>query len=231
MPKKKTSNTRVYITVVILAVLIIAAVALIYLSESSNSQPNTAAVGVNVGDTFTYKLTGDSILFSPDATTPAYLSQYNDTDYYRVTITGVNGALVTFNTLWQFTNGTAIPSSDWINLTSGSNNGDFWAIYPANLTLNNRLYPKETNTALIVNSTDTQTFTSGVRLRNYWSIENEFTNVNDPTGNTVQYNFISVHFDKRTGMLDDLTNIQEYNNPEYNIIITWQLANSTVWAV
>ncbi|MGD0645116.1 MAG: hypothetical protein ABSA75_09445 [Candidatus Bathyarchaeia archaeon] len=230
MPKKK-NNKKIYIVTILLAILIVAAAALIYLVETANSQPTTATVGVNVGDTFTYKLTGDSILFSPDATTPAYLSEYNNTDYYQVAITGINGTLITFNTVWKFTNGTTIQNTDWINLTSGSNNGDFWAIYPSNLNVNNRLYPKETETSLTVNKTETFAYTNATRERNYWTIVNQFTNVNDPTGNTVQINYEFIYFDKQTGMLTSLTNYQEYNNPQYNIAITWQLTNSTVWVV
>jgi hypothetical protein len=231
MPKKKSSNTKIYIAIFLLAVLIVAAAALIYIVQTSNAQPTTATVGVNVGDTFTYKLTGDSILFSPDATTPASLSEYNDTDYYQVTITGINGTLVTFNTVWQFTNGTVVRNSDWINLTDGTNNGDFWAIYPSNLNVNNRLYPKETDSTLKVNSTTTYAYSNSTRERNYWTIANQFTDVNDPTGNTVQMNYEFIDFDRQTGMLTSLTNIQEYNNPEYNIEIIWQLTNSTVWAI
>ena len=78
------------------------------LSTQISKSGASVKVGVNVGDTFTYKLTGDSILFSSDASTPAYLSEYNETNYYQVIITGVNGSVVSFDTIWQFTNGTAI---------------------------------------------------------------------------------------------------------------------------
>src|ERR1017187_2368170 len=78
-------------------------------SPIPNSTPTptngTNFVGVNVGDTFTYKLRGDSVLFSSDTTTPAYLSEYNNTDYYQVTITGISGTQVSLNTLWRLTNG------------------------------------------------------------------------------------------------------------------------------
>ena len=188
-------------------------------------------VGVQVGDTFTYKLTGNSILFGSAAATPAFLSEYNNTNYYEVIITGINGSVVSFDTIWQFTNGTAIKNSDWINLVTGNYSGDFWAIYPSNLKVTNLLYPKESNTELIVNSTGSQSFSTGDRTTNYWHLENEFTNTNDPTGSTTQVNLIEVYFDKQTGMLDYLDNVQEYNNPQYNILITWQLTSSTVWGV
>ena len=187
---------------------------------------------LNVGDIFTYKLTGVSVLGSADAVTPDELLQYNNTDYYQVTITGINGSTVSLDTLWRFNNGTEVTSPQIIDISNGAKadpNG-FWAIYASNLNVNNLLRPKGFDT-LIVNSTDTQTYTSSTRQRNFWSIENVFTDITDPTGNTQRYDFMCVYFDKQTEMLDTLTNIQYYNNPQYNLIITWQLTNSTVWGV
>ncbi|MGD0202705.1 MAG: hypothetical protein ABSC20_02210 [Candidatus Bathyarchaeia archaeon] len=227
---KKPAHKKMYIAIFLVVILCAATAAIVYATQISKSGANIK-VGVNVGDTFTYKLTGDSILFSSDAATPAYLSEYNETNYYEVIITGVNGSVVSFNTIWQFTNGTAIKNSDWINLVTGNYSGDFWAIYPSNLKVTNLLYPKEKDTALIVNSTGSQSFSTGDRTTNYWHLENEFTNTNDPTGSTTQVNLIEVYFDKQTGMLDYLDNVQEYNNPQYNILITWQLTSSTVWGV
>jgi hypothetical protein len=219
-----------YIAIFLVVILVAASAAIVYATQISKSGAKVK-VGVTVGDTFTYKLTGDSDLFTSAASTPASLYEYNETNYYEVIITGVNGSIVSFDTIWQFTNGTAIQNKDWINLKTGNYSGDFWAIYPSNLNVNNRLYPKESNTALIVNSTGSQPYSTGNRTTNYWHIESEFTDANDPTGSTTQVNLIEVYFDKQTGMLDYLDNVQEYSNPEYNILITWQLTSSTVWGV
>jgi hypothetical protein len=228
--RKKPSHKKMYIAIFLVVILCAATAAIVYATQISKSGANVK-VGVNVGDTFTYKLTGDSILFSSDASTPAYLSEYNETNYYQVIITGVNSSVVSLDTIWQFTNGTAINNSGWINLETGNYSGDFWAIYPSNLKVTNLLYPKEENTALIVNSTGSQSFSSGNRTTNYWHLESEFSDINDPTGSTKQVSLIEVYFDKQTGMLDYLDSVQEYNNPEYNILITWQLTDSTVWGV
>jgi hypothetical protein len=227
MPKKAISK-KVYVAIALVVILAISSAAIIYATQFNSAKAVT--VGVHVGDTFTYKLTGVSVLGSADAVTPDYLSQYNNTDYYQVTITGINGSTVSFNTDWQFTNGTSVQTPEWVDLATGADSGDFWAIYASNLNVNNLLRPKGFD-GIIVNKTDTQTYTSGTRQRNFWFLDNVFTDVNDPTGNTQQYNYIEVYFDKQTGMLVDLTNLQEYNNPNYNIIITWQLTNSTVWGV
>jgi hypothetical protein len=227
MPKKAISK-KVYIAIFLLVLLVgIAVAAVVYTTQTSSS---SVVPGVKVGDAFTYKLTGTSVLFSTDAVTPDYFSQYNNTDYYKVTITGINGSVVSFDTVWQFTNGTAVQNSEWVDLSTGADNGDFWAIYAPNLNVNNLLRPKGYD-GLIVNSTDTKTYSNSTRSSNFWSIEHEFYDINDPTYNTARYDFTSVYFDKQTGMLVTYNNVQEYNNPQYNLIITWQLTNTTVWGV
>ncbi len=227
--KKKSKHTKVYAAIILVVILAIASVAIVYAVTHSSSKP--IVPGVHVGDTFTYTLKGNSILFDTEAVTPAYLFEYNETNYYEVIITGVNGSVVSFDTIWQFTNGTAIHNSDWINLETGSYSGDFWAIYPPNLDVSNRLYPKEEGTAITVNGTVSEPFSTGNRTTNYWGIGGNFTDTNDPTGSTTQVNLLEVYFDKQTGMLDYLDNVQKYSNPEYNLLITWQLTSSTVWGV
>lgn len=227
MPKKAMSK-KVYIAIFLLVLLVgIAVAAIVYTTQTSSSP---VVPGVNVGDTFTYKLTGVSVLGSADAVTPAYFSEYNNTDYYKVTITGINGSIVSFDSVWRFTNGTEIQKSQWVDLSTGADNGDFWAIYAPNLNVNDLLRPKGYD-GLIVNSTGTNTYSSSTRQTNFWSIEHVFTDINDPTGNTGRDDYTGIYFDKQTGMLDSLINIQRYNNPQYNLIITWQLTNSTVWGV
>jgi hypothetical protein len=226
--KKKVIDSKVIVTIVLLAVLIVAAVALVYAVEIAPS--NSRKSGLQVGDTFFYNITGTSKLFSSNAATPAYLSAYNGTDYYEVNITGVSGSLITFNTVWQFKNGTTIQNPEYVNLVTGANSGDFWAIYLPNLNKNNLLNPKGDN-GLIVNSTSTETFADSTRTINTWSTDNILYDSSDPTGSSQQDNYIGVDFDRQTGMLVDLTNLEQFNNPQYDILITWTLTNSTVWTV
>jgi len=227
--KKNGTSSKMLIAISLIVILAIASAALVFVV--TQSAPKSIAPGVHVGDTFTYTLTGDSILFDTEAVTPPSLYQYNETSYYEVIITAVSGPLITFNTIWQFTNGTSVQNTNWINLETGNNSGNFWAIYPPNLNVNDQLYPQEENTALIVNSTGSQSFSSGNRTTNYWSIETAFTDPSDPTGSTTMNNVIEVYFDKQTGMLDYLDNVQYYNNPELNVVITWHLSASSVWGV
>lgn len=53
----------------------------------------------------------------------------------------------------------------------------------------------------------------------------------DQTGNTARYDYISVYFDRQTGMLVQLTRIEFFTNPEIQLTTTWQLVGSNVWEV
>lgn len=230
---KKGLNIKLYVSIAILVILValgIGAIAFVYNSQHASSSAN-AVVGVHVGDTFDYKLTGSSILFSQNAQTPDYLIQYNNTDYYRVIITGINGTVVYFTTDWKFLNGTDLQDSQWVNVSSGdySQNG-FWGIYSSGLKVGDLTRPGGFDNTP-VNGTDTQVYSSSSRARDHFSISGEFYDVTDPTHSTYRDEFDDVYFDQQTGMMTTLTNVQEYNNPQYNIIITWKLTSTSVWTV
>ncbi len=187
---------------------------------------------LSVGDTFTYKLKGSTVLGSTDVETPSEFMQYNNTNYYQVVVTGINGTQVSLDTLWQFKNGTQTKSTQIIDLLSGriADISGFSYVYLPNLNVSDLLYPKGT-VKLIVNGTSTQTFGNSSRSTDNWSEEDQFIDRSDPTGNTMRDDFISVYFDKQTGMLDNLTRIEFFTNPQIELITTWQLASSNVWAV
>ncbi|MGA2524063.1 MAG: hypothetical protein ABSF65_07925 [Candidatus Bathyarchaeia archaeon] len=200
-------------------------------SSTPTSSNGASLVGLNVGDTFTYKLRGE-YLGNSSTTILSLFSIYNNTDYYQVTITGISGTKVSLNTLWRLTNGTQTASSQTIDLSNGqlSDANGFYPIYPSNLNVNDFLYPHG-NDRLIVNSTTTQNYTTSYRETNVWSTSKLTTVPEDPTGMTQEYTNMTVSFDKQTGMLTSLTNIQESNNPEYETIITWELYSTNVWTV
>jgi hypothetical protein len=224
-------NILVAITVIVI-ILIATFVAFYSDMNSKKAQTSTANPTLNVGDTFTYKLTGSSVLGSADTVIPEEFMQYNDTDYYQVTIAEINGSQVYLNAKWQFKNGTQITGPQVIDLSTGASaevNG-FTYLYPSNLNATDLLYPKETS-GLFVNSTSPQKFVNSTRATNYWSTEDQYMDTSDQTGNTMRNDFIAVYFDKQTGMLDKLTRIEFFTNPEIEFIITWQLTSSNVWTV
>ena len=228
MPKK-TSSKKLYFAIILIVIIAVSAAAVIYVTEFSKAP---IKVGVHVGDTFTYILSGVSNLTSPDAVTPAGFSMYNDTKDYIVTVTGISGTNVTLSTVWEFMNGTQIDSPQTIDIASGNrtDSSGFWALYPANLNKGDLLSPKGFDNQ-IVNDTEPQSYANSTRLRNFWQIAGEFQDTSDPTGNTQRFEYDAVYFDRSTGMLAYLENHEYYNNPAYDLTITWQLVSSNVWAV
>jgi hypothetical protein len=223
-------SNKVYIAIVLLTVLIVASGAIIYAMGTGSVKK--VEVGVHVGDTFTYSLHGVSNL-GIDATEPSWFMQYNNTDYYKVTITDVNVTSVTMDTVWRMQNGTETRLVQTIDLSTGIKTdmtAGFWALYAANLNKGDLLRPHGAD-GLIVNSTDTKTYANSTRIRNIWSLQNDFFDTTDPTYSTYRNEFTTAYFDKQTGMLETLSNVQQYNNPAMALIITWQLVNCSVWEV
>ena len=222
-------SKKVYIAIFLLVILIVATAAIIYVT-----QPGTvkATVGVYVGDSFTYSIMGTSTLTAPEAVETPGFSQYNQTDYYKLTITGVNGTSVSLDTLWRFINGTEVTGKQTIDLSNGQetvSNG-FWAIYSSNLNVGDLLRPIGFDKQ-IVNATASQTYANSTRPRNFWFIESQFEDTRDPTHSTLMDVLNQIYFDKQTGMLDTLNSISYYNNPLKTEAITWKLISSSVWAV
>ena len=88
-------------------------------------------------------LIGTSNLTGLDAVDTPGVFAYNNTDYYKITITDVNGTSVSLDTLWRFINGTEMTGKQTIDLSNGqkTNTNGFWAIYAANLNVGDLLRP------------------------------------------------------------------------------------------
>jgi len=200
MPRRKHQylTRKIGIAITVIMIILIAAVATFYFGmNSQKTQTSVENPTLNVGDTFTYKLVGSSILGSADVVTPEEFMQYNNTDYYQVNVIGINGSQVSLETRWQFKNGTQITSPQIIDLSTGASATPtgFVYLYPSNLNVTNQLYPEGTN-GLVVNSTSAQKFANSTRATNYWSITNQFIDTNYKTGNTMRTELIAVYFDK-----------------------------------
>lgn len=229
-PRKK-SKSKIYIAIFMIVVLTVAIAAVVYYANVGlNLKP--VSVGVNVGDSFTYSIQGSATLTGLDATIPEYFSQYNETEFFKVSITEVNGTNVSLDTQWRFLNGTEFNDAQTIDLSNGlkSNDNAFWALYASNLNVGDKLRPNGFDDQM-VNKTDTATYAGVNRQRNFFEVQNEFFDVNDPTRSTLRYDYIGLYFDKETGILESLTNLQSYNNPQMNLVITWKITDSTVWNV
>jgi hypothetical protein len=154
------------------------------------------------------------------------------TEWYKVTVTDVNGTKVSINTKWRFENGTELDLTGYVKIDSGTvfpSNG-FWPIYAANLKMGDMVRPLMGQ--LTVNDTDTKEYASGIsRETNSVSWSEELYNADDPTGITTLNKFTSVQFDRKIGMLVQLTDISIYNNPQLTLTTTWRLIESNVWTV
>ncbi len=232
MPRRKKSHLKrnIGITVAVLIILVTVVAALQYSSHSGNTPAATSGSPLTVGDTFTYKLSGSAALGNSDVLIPQEFMQYNETDYYQVTVTQIEGTQVFLNIVWQFKNGTQVTNPQIIDLSTGATVDPtvFSYLYPSNLNVSDLLYPQETS-KLTVNSTSTQRFGDSSRATNYWTTEDEYINTSDQTGNTLRDDYIAVYFDKQTGILDQLTRIEFFTNPEIELTITWQLVSSNAW--
>jgi hypothetical protein len=190
--------------------------------------------GVKTGDTFTYSIKGEYIVGDADAVPPPGFDQYNATDYYRVTVTAVNGSVVSMDTVWKFQNGTQVDNSVTIDLATGAggeSNQGFYFLYAADLNQYDRLRPYSASDHLSVNATDTKPYANETRTRNIWTLENPFFDVTDPTYSRQCDDIVSAAFDRQTGMLDTLTHVQRFNSPQMNTIVTWRLVDTTAWQV
>ncbi len=225
----KKSRTKLYLALLLVVILIVAAGAVVYAAMNG---PKPVQVGVQVGDTFTYSIKGMSTLTGIDAVESDGFYLYNQTDYYKIVITDLNGTSVTMDTKWRFLNGTEINSPQTIDIASGQKTDEngFWALYPANLNIGDLLRPRGYDQTH-VNNTDTGTYTSGDRARCFWFINNQFSDVRDPTQSTLMYDYRNIFFDRATGILVSFQNYQFYNNPEREEVITWVLVDSSVWQV
>jgi len=228
--KKKGTNKRLIVAIVLVAILAIAAAAIVYTSLKSSSSAKKSLVGVQVGDTFTYSITGSSSDPVPASDYPGFY-QLNDTKYYMVTITGIEGSAVTLKTDWVFTNGTDIQQQQTIDLTNGlmTNQNGFWGLYPAHLKTYDLIYP--VNNTVPINETLTLPYASGNRESAYYHVSTTQYYSLDPTQSTERILYDEVYIDQQTGILTVFHEIQEYNNPELELEVIYALTSSNVWNV
>jgi len=223
----KKSHTKAYLALLLAIILIVAAGATAW---AVLSVPKPPTVGVKAGDTFTYGIKGMVNLFAEDAVPTEGFDNFNQTDYFKVTVTDVTGTNVTTHSVWRFLNGTELTYDENFDVTTGKEGLVFWAIYPADLNIGDLLRPNGYDETT-VNNTYSRTYTSGDRQTNFWFINNPFQDVTDATGATLMYDYRNIYFDQQTGVLIALENFKAFNNPERNEDISWTLIETNVWDV
>jgi hypothetical protein len=227
--KKKRPHKKLIVAIILVAVLVVAVGALAYASQKPFSPAQL--VGVRVGDTFIYSVTGSSSDPVPDVDYPGFYD-LNNTQYYKVVVTAIQGSAVTLQTDWVFINGTDIPQQQTIDLSNGltTDQTGFWGLYPANLKPSDQIYP-HMNETVPINGTQTQPYASGARVSNWFTQETTQYLGTDPTQSTMRYLYDQVFFDQKTGIMTNFQDIETFNNPELQLEVIWYLTNSTEWNV
>jgi hypothetical protein len=226
MRKKKRSRLILLLAVLVVVIVIVALIVFTNLGAQSSQ---VLAPGVSVGDEFTYDIQGLSSS-NPNVTLPEGFYQFNMTDSYKITITDVSGPEVKLDTVWRFNNGTEIEGTGSVNLETGISSGGFWAIYGANLRVDDRVRPTGPDQST-VSETANRNYASGSRETNRVESTNQYYDANDPTQSTTLTEYMRINFDRQTGVLVEFHDISVYNNPQLTQTIVWTLRDTNVWNV
>ncbi len=220
---------KIYLIIAVIVIAVVISIAAV-LSIPNQPIPSIKAVTNLVpGDTFTYSIKGYSDFLADNASEPASFKELNQTDFYKVAICSVLGPDIKFNTTWRFLNGTEINLQGNGNLLKGIDDTQFWAIYRSNLTLYDLVRPSGED-GMIVNQTETRTYANGLRPANVMTYQTQFLDTNDPSLSRAVDEYIYVHFDKATGMLVELKDMQIYSD-QVVLTVEWQLEQTNVWVV
>ena len=223
--KQKRSRNLIYLAI---AVIVIVAF-VIY--TSLGSQGETGVVpGVRVGDEFTYSINGFFSSNDPNATAPEGFMELNMTEWFKVLVTDVSDQDVTVSTTWRFTNGTELNATSSINVDTGipyPTNG-FYPIYAANLKANDYIRPHGPDRSTI-NETSNRQYASSTRQTNRRTISIPAYDENDPSRTWIETP--TIYFDKQTGMLVELRDVNVYTNPQMTLTVLWKLMDTNVWKV
>jgi hypothetical protein len=183
-------------------------------------------VGVSSGETFTYNLKGYYSSSNLTAVIPDSVKQVNDTDWYKVTITGVSGTKVAITTTWHYINGTETIQEGHVDVDTSIYDGSFWQIFASNLKPGDLVRPDGPG-GITLNQTYSQSYNGSTRDTNKLSLTINYYNVNN-TAETYTRN-TNTEFDKQTGML--VSTWDQSNYSDYTVTITSDLIDSSVWTV
>jgi hypothetical protein len=225
MPKKG------YIAIIVIVILAVASVGAYYaLTQQAQTTPNAEVkAGVKTGDTFTYSIKGLAEVINENVSIPSSFYDLNKTDYYKVTITNVEGPNVTLSTTWLFINGTHYDRTETMNIATGTQNIDFWGIYAADLVNGSLLRPTGViNDGAKFNSTTTITYANGNRSTNLLTLTGVFYDTTDSTFTKGYYAYRDLYVDKSTGMMVELQDKKIYTDPEIIETVQWKLIDSNV---
>jgi hypothetical protein len=211
-------KSKLYITIILIALLFLGAV------HVASAQDIVA--GVAPGDQFTYSVTGSYPVDDPNAQVPQEVIDASQTVYFKVDIINVTGPEIGYNWNWHFANGTHLNDTGTVNVETTLYVGPFWTIVPANLTTGERIHPHFGPDQSVFNETVRYLYTNYTRDTN--RLQLDFAYQNNIT-QAIKYEQTDTYFDKLTGMLVQLTDKVDYQNPTFTTEVVWKLSGQNVW--
>ena len=199
----------------------------------------TRTPGVKANDYLVYNITTHWNPASTSEAAPSILVDLNNTKEYNVTITGVSGANVTTNQLWDFVNGTELPYLVVWNLETAESyymTSEFEGIVGANLGVGDLLHPSG-NDSLTINQTITRDYASGARDTNVVQLSSPVQNstidsaTNQTTYTTIGNQDVTFYIDKATGVLVEQRSEISSLTPVESGSTVWTLKETNLWNV
>jgi len=179
-------------------------------------------VGVTQGNVFEYDMSS-SFSSTLTSTPPAELVELNQTEWIRVTVTGVSGSQISTQVTTHYRNGTEISSDGSSDIETGEGSGGPPFI-GANLGKNDLINPSASE-PWYINETVTRTYNDIPRETNHLRLEH--TEQSDNVGEYTQ--IYEYYFDKSTGALVEYTS--EISFTGQTSITQSKLTSSNVWLV
>jgi hypothetical protein len=179
-------------------------------------------IGVSQGDVFEYDIVYHWNSLYTDAT-PAELLELNQTEWIRVTVTGLSGSLISTQITTHYRNGTEISSDGSCDIETGDSSGGPPFI-GANLGRNDLVNPAASE-PWYINETVTKTYEDGTRETNHLNLE--FVENSSDVGEFVT--IYDCYFDKSTGALVEYT--REFSYTGLTSIIQSKIISSNVWVI
>jgi len=207
-------------------------VAFMILTHLGSPSDIVMAPGVKAEDEFTYEIKSFWNSQDPETVPSDSFFEFNQTEWFKVTVTGVSEAEVSINTTWRFKNGTKLEGIGTMNVETGMPypTGGFWAIYAASLKAGDNVRPIGPDRSTI-NETATRQHANGTRETNRITLVQESCDANDPTHTRTWIEYMNNHFDRQTGMLFELRDTNVYTNPDMTLTILWMIIDTNVWTV
>ena len=223
-------SRKIYLTLILIIVLLVAAVATFYLLRSKESFVLT--VGVNVGDVFTYQMVGFAELYEDwdlalDSSILDTFADLNNAKYCRVEITNVDVPNVSYTITWEFKNGTTQNANGMVNIQDGTYRGYYWNIYASGLTQGSISRPSDSEEPIII-ETIMESYTSGDREINFIQRLGQSYDTNDASFSTQCYVYHYIYFDKQIGILTFFRSMEIYTSPPVIVTVEYKLIDSNI---